>query len=129
MKKIMLFFLLLATTGFAENLVLENRTSYPNQKSKIAIQWATSAKEVDEYNKAIMYGHKLNPATLQVLTQSGKITLNIPTNAEYFRVLAWSKDEENPDFHTNWVDVVPNKTYTLEKDQLVPSVLMSGSGC
>jgi len=129
MKKIMLFFLLLATTGFAENLVLENQTPYPTQNSKIAIQWATSAKEVDEYNKAIMYGLKLNPSTFQVLTQSGKITLSIPNNAEYFRVLVWSKGEENPDFHTNWVDIVPNKTYTLETDKLVPSVLMSGSGC
>ena len=125
----MLFFLLLATTGFAENLVLENQTPYPTQNSKIAIQWATSAKEVDEYNKAIMYGLKLNPSTFQVLTQSGKITLSIPNNAEYFRVLVWSKGEENPDFHTNWVDIVPNKTYTLETDKLVPSVLMSGSGC
>jgi hypothetical protein len=71
----------------------------------------------------------LNPGTFQILTQSGKITLSIPNNAEYFRVLAWSKDEENPDFHTNWVDIVPNKTYTLEADKLVPSVFMSGSGC
>ncbi|HEX2579330.1 MAG TPA: hypothetical protein VHK67_02885 [Rhabdochlamydiaceae bacterium] len=130
MKKIMLF-LLLATTGFAENLVLENQTSYPtqNQKSKIAIQWATSAKEVDECNKAIMYGLKLNPATFQVLTQPGNVSLNIPKNAACFRVLVWSKGEGSPDFHTNWVDVLPNKTYTLKTDHLVPSVLISGSGC
>ncbi len=131
MKKIMLFFLLLTTTGFAENLVLENQTPYPvqNQDSTIAIQWATSAKEVDEFNKAIMHGVKLNPATFQVLTQPGKVNLSIPTNAEYFRVLIWSKNQENPDFHTNWVDIAPNKTYTLTADHLVPSVLMSGSGC
>jgi hypothetical protein len=130
MKKI-LFFLLLATTGFAENLILENQTSYPaqDQKSTIAIQWANSAKEVDEYNKALMYGQKLNPATFQVITQSGKVSLHIPENAAYFRVLVWSKGEDSPDFHTNWVDIVPNKTYKLKADQLVPSVLMSGSGC
>ena len=134
MKKIMLFFfslLAVATTGFADNLVLENQTSYPakNQKNKMAIQWATSAKEVDESNKALLHGTKLNPDTLQVITQSGRINVSIPKKAEYFRVLAWSKGEGDPDFHTNWVDVVPNKTYTLEADHLVPSVLMSGTGC
>ncbi len=125
----MLFFILLAATGFAENLVLENQTSYPAPKSKIAVQWANSAKEVDECNKAIIYGLKLNPATFQALTQSGKINLDIPKNAAHFRVLVWSKGEESPDLHTNWVDVVPNKTYKLQTDHLVPSVLMSGSGC
>ena len=134
MKKIMLFLLSLlvvATTGFADNLVIENQTSYPtkNQKSKIAIQWASSAKEVNESNSAMLQGIKLNPGALHILTQTGKINLTIPKNAEYFRVLAWSKDEVDPDFLTNWVDVVPNKTYTLKDDHLVPSVLMAGSGC
>ncbi len=134
MKKTMLFFLWLivvSATGFAENLVLENQTPYPskNQKSKIAVQWATSAKEVDEGNNALLHGLKLNPDTMQVLTQSGKISLSIPKKAEYFRVLAWSKGEGDPDFHTNWVEIVPNKTYTLKADHLVPSVLMSGTGC
>lgn len=128
MKKIMLFFLL-ATTGFAEHLVLENLTSYPAKKSKIAIQWATSAREVDEGNKAILHGLELNSSTLHVLTQAGKVKVSIPKTAEYFRILAWSKGDGEPDLHTNWVDVVPNKTYTLEADHLVPTVLMSGSGC
>lgn len=134
MKKIALFFLSLitiATTGFAENLTLENETSYPlkNQNSKIAVQWAKSAKEVQEENHALMYGSKLNADALQLLTQKGKINLSIPKKAEYFRVLVWSKGEGDPDLHTNWVDVVPNKTYTLKADQLVPTVLMLGSGC
>lgn len=134
MKKIALFFLSLfvvAATGFAENLVLENQTSYPakNQKSKMAVQWATSAKEVDEGNNAVIQGSKLNPSTLQVLTKPGKVNLSIPKQAEYFRVLVWSKGEGEPDLLTNWVDVVPNKTYTLKTDHLVPSVLMLGTGC
>ncbi|MES2198884.1 MAG: hypothetical protein V4489_01780 [Chlamydiota bacterium] len=133
MKKTMLFFLslLVTVTGFTEDVVLANQTSYPSkdQKSKIAIQWATSAKEVDEANKALMYGSKLNQNSLQTLTQPGKINLTIPTNAEHFRVLVWSKDEENPDLVTNWVDIVPNKTYTLTEDLLVPTVLMLGTGC
>ncbi len=123
--------LLVATTGFTENLVLENQTSYPvkNEKSKIAVQWASTEKEVEAGNHAIMYGLKLNPNTLQALTRTGKINLTIPNNAAYFRVLVWSKGEGEPDLHTNWVDIVPNKTYKIDTDHLVPSVLMSGSGC
>ena len=134
MKKVMLFFLpllVIATTGFAKNLVLENQTSYPlkNQKSKIAIQWASSAKEVEEGNNAFTQGLKLNSNTLKVLKQSGKINLSIPKTAEYFRVLVWSKGVGEPDLLTNWVDIVPNKIYILKADHLVPSVLMLGMGC
>lgn len=134
MKKIWLFFLSLlyvATTGYAENLVIENQTSYPViiQKSRIAVQWANSAKEADEGNKALIYGTKLNPETLVDLSESGKVTLNVPEKAECFRVVVWSKGEGGPDLVTNWVDIVPNKSYTLHDDHLVPVVLMSGTGC
>lgn len=133
MKKIILFFLSLIVTtgGFADTLVLENQTSYPlkNQKTKIAIQWAKSGKDVDEGNHALIHGSKLNPYTVQSLNQTGQIRLNIPKNAEYFRVLAWSKGKGTPDLHTNWVEIVPNKTYTLKADHLVPTVLMYGTGC
>lgn len=127
----MLYFLFLATTGFADSFVLENQTSYPNQKqkSKIAIQWASSVKEVNDANTALMNGLKLNAKTLQMLKQIGTLNLNIPKKAEYFRVVAWSTGDGEPDFVTNWVDVVPDKTYTLETDHLVPSVLMQGTGC
>lgn len=133
MKKIALFFLSLlavATTGFADNLVLDNQTSYPaaNEKSKIAVQWASTAKEVDESNKALLQGEVLHADKTQAL-KKGKVSLTIPQKAEYFRVLVWSKDEKAPDLHTNWVDVVPNKVYTLKKDQLVPIALMFGTGC
>jgi hypothetical protein len=132
--KIILFalsLLAIAATGFAENIILENQTNYPlkNQKSKIAIQWAASAKDVDEGNKALIYGSQLKPESVQALNQSGKIDVTIPEKAESFRVLVWSKGEGDPDFLTNWVDVVPNKTYTLKQDHLIPSVLMSGTGC
>ena len=134
MKKIALCFLCLcfiAATGFAENLTLDNQSTYPmkHQNSKMAVQWASSAKEIEEGNQALMHGSKLNPSTLQAITKPGKIKLSIPKNAEYFRVLTWSKGDGDPDFNTNWVNIVPNKTYTLEEDHLVPSVLMSGSGC
>jgi hypothetical protein len=129
--KIKLFFLslLMTATGFAENLVLENQTSYPVKTSKMAIQWATTAKEVEEGNSALMYGLKLNPASLQELTKAGKVSLSIPQKAEYFRVLVWSEGEGDPDLHTNWVEVIPTKTYTLKAEHLVPSVLMLGTGC
>jgi len=134
MKKITSFFLILlflATTCFAENLVLWNQTSYPNknQKSKIAVQWASTAKEVSESNNASIQGLDLNPDSMQVLPQGGKINLSIPDNAEYFRVIVWSKGGKDPDYLTNWVDVVPNKTYELKADHLTPSVLMTGMGC
>jgi len=131
MEKIALFFLFLfvAATGFTENFVLMNQTSYPHQNAKIAIQWASSAKEVTDSNHALISGEKLKPNTLQVLTKSGKVNVNIPKNAEYFRVLVWSEEQSDPDYHTNWVDVIPNKTYTLKTDHLVPTVLMSGMGC
>lgn len=123
--------LMIAMTGCAEEIVFENKTSYPmkNQQTKIAIQWASTAKEVDENNKAVIYGSTLNSDNIQVLTEPGKINVNIPKQAEYFRVLAWSKGEGDPDLLTNWVDIIPNKTYTLEPGYLIPAVLMSGTGC
>lgn len=132
MIKIILFFLslLVTATGFADNLFLDNKTSYPvkSGNSKMAIQWASSGKEVDEGN-AWIYGSELNLDKVQVLNQSGKVKLAIPQNVEYFRVLVWSKGEKDPDFVTNWVEAVSNKTYTLKADHLIPSVLMLGTGC
>ncbi len=122
---------LLTAEGFCDNLILENFTNYPqkNQNSKIAIQWANSAKEVEEGNQALISGAKLNQSTMQFLTRLGKMEMTIPQKAEYFRVLVWSKEGEEPDFHTNWVEIIPNKVYTLKPDSLIPSVLMSGMGC
>lgn len=102
--------MLVDAAGFADSLVINNKASYPaaNQKSKMVIQWASSAKDVEEINSAVKQGLKLNPDTFQALTQSGKISLEIPKKAEYFRVLVWSNGNEGPDFLTNWVDAVPS---------------------
>lgn len=123
--------MLVDAAGFADSLVINNKASYPaaNQKSKMVIQWASSAKDVEEINSAVKQGLKLNPDTFQALTQSGKISLEIPKKAEYFRVLVWSNGNEGPDFLTNWVDAVPNKSYTLDEGHLIPVTLMSGMGC
>ncbi|MCL9682779.1 hypothetical protein [Legionella maioricensis] len=123
--------LLVASAGFAENILINNETTFPikKQKSKLVIQWAASAKEIQEANKAIIYGLKLDPSSLQIISKAGENILNIPKNAAHFRLLAWSKDAEMPDLLTSWVDVVPNKSYKLQKDQLVLAVLMSGAGC
>jgi len=129
MKKLVIAVLFFATTAFAKQLVLDNQTSYPAKNQKIAIQWATSAQEVDESNKALMYEEKLSPNSIQVLKQKGKIDLNIPEDATYFRIVVWSKGDSAPDYSTNWIDIEPGKTYTLKTEHLVPIVLMSGMGC
>ena len=131
MKKIILFALslLALSQGFAETLIFNNQTSYPtkNLQTKMAIQWAATAQEVQTINQSSTFG--LNPNVLHVLNRAGKIDITIPETAEYFRVVVWSKEAEDPDFLTNWVDIVPNKTYTLQADQLIPAVLMPGMGC
>ena len=132
MKKITLFFLsllVMATTGFAECITLENQTAHPKEKTKIAVQWATSTKNVQEGNEAIIHGTKLQPGSMQMITKTGPVKLKVPNNAQYFRVLVWSQGKGDPDLLTNWVDIIPNKSYILKDDQLIPSVLMPGSGC
>src|SRR5579872_7177717 len=117
MNKVVLFFfsLLFTSVGFADSFVLNNQVAH--NKFRIAIQWASSVKEINEYNNRIKQRAKLNPSSLQVLARVGKINVNIPTNMEYFRVLAWSKGARGrPDLLTNWVDITPNKTYTLNED-------------
>lgn len=118
-------------TGFADSFVLNNQISgfNNNTKSRMVIQWASSVKEVEENNKDIQQADKLNVSSLQAVNETGKITIDIPKNVEYFRLLVWSKETKAPDLLTNWVDVIPNKTYTINNDYLVPLVLMSGMGC
>lgn len=133
MKKIIAvcLWLLVFSTGFAENIMINNKTPYPskNQSSKIAIQWATTGREIQKANKDLIYGLTLDPGSLQPITKSGKLELNMPKNAKHFRVLVWSKDHESPDFLTNWINIIHNASYTLETDQLISAVLMSGAGC
>lgn len=128
MKKIALFLLL--TTGlFAGSITLDNQTAYPTKQSKMAVQWANSAREVDEDNKALIDGAKLNPNTLQPISRTGEVKLTLPKKAQQFRVLVWSKGSGAPDYTTNWIEITLNKTYTLETDYLIPVELMVGSGC
>jgi hypothetical protein len=129
MKKIALFFLLTTATLFAESITLNNQTDYPTKQSKMAVQWANSAREVDEDNKALMNGEQLNPVTLQTVSQKGKIQLTLPKKAQQFRVLVWSQGTGEPDYTTNWIHITPDTTYTLGNDYLIPVVLMAGSGC
>lgn len=130
MKTLLFFLSILSTTIiFGETLFLENRSSHPTEKSRLAIQWASSAKEVEEKSQALLHGAKLNTIHLSAITQLGKIKLAIPKTAEYFRILAWSKGKGKPDLLTNWVEIIPKKTYTLEADHLFPTVLMHGFGC
>ena len=131
MKRIAAFFIFFAVAAFSDHFILENETSYPlqHEHSKMAIQWASSAKEVQEHNQSSIAGTKLNPETLQAIAKQGKTKLSIPKNAQYFRVVVWLKGEGSPALLTNWVELVPNKSYRLKSDHLIPAVLMSGMGC
>ena len=77
MKKSILFLLCIAivSTSFAEHVVLNYVTlnTHPRQKIKVAIQWATTAKEIDENDNIIRQGFELNLKTLKILTKLGKI--------------------------------------------------------
>jgi hypothetical protein len=128
MKKIALVFFF-ATSLFAGDITLENQTSYPSQNAVVAVQWASTAREVQEHNEILIRGEKVSPSTLQYLDQAFKTKLSIPKTAEYFRVLVWPKGSGSPELLTNWVEIIPNKTYLLKKDHLTPVLLMVGMGC
>lgn len=129
MKKVIIAALLFATTAFAKQLVVDNQTTYPEKNQKIAIQWANSAREVDESNKSLIDGSKFNPKSLQAINKRGKIDLTIPKDAAYFRIIVWRESENSPAFLTNWIDIDPDTTYTLKPEYLIPAPLMSGMGC
>jgi hypothetical protein len=116
---LLLFF---TQTIFADRLTLENNTSYRN----LAIQWASSARIAQENNESLMQGDALS--NLSHLRQI-KETVAIPKNAMYFRILAWEKKGAQPDMLTNWVELVPGKTYQLKEEHLTPCLLMNGMGC
>ena len=130
-NRLLFFSFLVSITGYAEPFVLDNQAlkSGDIQASNIAIQWATSARDAEESNIMVRQIKKLNPDSLQALPKGGKINLNSPQKAAYFRVIIWKNGTGDPDFLTNWVDIVPNKIYTLNKEHLIPLVLMQGMGC
>jgi len=120
-----------ASTAVATQIVLDNKTNYPakNDPGKIAVQWVTSAEAIQKTNKTIINGSKLDLNSLMILSQKGQIHLTLPNHANYLRVVVWSTGKKGPDLLTNWVDIVPNKTYIVNQDQLAPAILMSGAGC
>ena len=130
MKKWILIFFF-SSVIYADSIIFENQTSHPAKEmsSKIAIQWANSVREVHAYNEAVIQGLKLKSSSLKSLKQQGKFQLNIPKNAEYFRVLVWPKGSKEPKLLTNWVEIIPNKIYQLREDHLISSVLLFGLGC
>lgn len=133
MKKILvwLYLCFMASTALADSIVLDNETNYPEKgkPGKIAVQWAATVEITQKANKTIIHGSTLDLSALMMLPQKGQIRLTPPNHSKYFRILVWSTDKHGPDFLTNWVNIVPNTTYTVKQDQLIPVVLMSGSGC
>lgn len=77
MKKI-LFLLSLIACAYADVVVIDNQTSYTN----LSVQWADSAREVEEGVKATTYDLKLDPKTLQNLSSARKIELQIPKSSQ-----------------------------------------------
>lgn len=131
MKKTLFAFIssmLLAAAAYSANIVFDNETSYPNE-GKIAVQWAYNSQEMQDGNTAVLYEKGLKQNSVQFLNKNGKVTLPVPANALYLRVLVWAEGNENPDLVTNWVDIVPNKTYMIDDEHLFPPVLLTGSGC
>ncbi|HHP7842943.1 TPA: hypothetical protein ACSHSZ_001836, partial [Legionella pneumophila] len=112
-------------------IVIYNKTNYPvkDNSRKIAVQWVATVEATQKANKIIINGSKLNLNSLKIITQKGKTQLTLPNDSHYFRVVVWSTGKQQPDLLTNWVDIVPNKTYIINQDQLVPAILMSGTGC
>lgn len=129
MKKTLLFWLI-SLTAFADSLFLENKTSHPmGDQSQMSIQWAFSARQVQEYNQTSLQGEKLPSSSLKPLGAKGKVKVDIPKNAEYFRIVVWTEKGDHPQLLTNWVDVVADKVYKLQDGHLIPAVLMPGIGC
>lgn len=128
MEKIMKFFILVlcCCTGalFADSFILENEASFP----KVAVQWASSARDVQDSNDLLIQEELIPPSNLCYLNQ-GKTAVAIPKNAIYFRIVAWQTKQPLPDFLTNWVEITPSKTYLIKDEHLTPALLMNGVGC
>lgn len=133
MKKILVYFSLyfMVSVVLANNIVLKNDTNYP-EKGKpgtIGVQWATSTEDTQKANKGITNDSIIDLSLMKVLSQKGHTQLSPPEHSQYFRVVVWSTGKDKPDFVTNWVNIIANKTYIVKQDQLIPAVLMSGAGC
>ncbi|HIG0328469.1 TPA: hypothetical protein ACX87D_002368 [Legionella pneumophila] len=133
MNKILIYLCLYFMTSItlAGKIVIDNKTNYPvkGNSRKIAVQWVATVEATQKANKIIINGSKLDLNSLKIITQKGKTQLTLPNDSHYFRVVVWSTGKQQPDLLTNWVDIVPNKTYIINQDQLVPAILMSGTGC
>lgn len=131
MKKTLVYLCLyfMASTVLADDIVLNNKTNYPEKDnpSKIAVQWVNSSEATQKATRLMM--KDLDQNSLMMLSKKGQIKLTLPKHAQYFRILVWSNGKQEPDLLTNWVNIVPNKTYTLNQDHLTSALLMSGSGC
>lgn len=120
--KFLALFLCFTASLLADSFTLENKTSF----QKIAIQWASCARVAQESNDALLQGE-----LPKGLYYPKKVTakVKIPSGASYFRLLVWESKEKNPTFLTNWVVIVPDKTYLIDDEHLTPILLLNGMGC
>lgn len=133
MKKIVISFFLcfINSLVFADTITIDNLSNYPSTTStdKMMVQWATTAEATQKINETIINDQILDANAMTALTQKGKSQLTLPTDARYFRIMVWIGKAQGPDFLTNWVAIIPGKTYELQQNQLVPKIMMTGSGC
>ena len=133
MKRHWLFLItmLLASSTYAEDIFLDNQAFSPSKHptSKMVIQWANSAKDVEAINTMMKKTENYQLERYSIVTKDGTIKLNIPEKAGYLRVLISEKGKCAPDFLTNWLEIEANKHYTIKQKHLVPAALKSGMGC
>lgn len=127
MKKIFVYLglYLMTSSVLADGIVINNNTNYPvnGKPGKIALQWVNSAEGTQKAN------WQMDLSAVTMLSKKGQIKITPPHHAHYFRVLVWSTGKQKADLLTNWVTLVPNKTYTLNQEHLIPAILISGAGC
>ena len=126
MKMMCTALLAVASGGMADSIILDNQTT--GHPSKMVIHWVASGEEARQANYAVRYDSRVDPQHTQPIQGVGPITLTVPEHAESFRILVWEEGDQDP-LLTNWVDVIPDKTYVLQDEHLSPTVLMAGTGC
>ena len=93
------------------------------------MQWVVSAKAIQKANENTVRDLALNPGSLMFINQKGATRLDIPNKARYFRLVVWTSYKKKPDLLTNWVNIVANKIYVVNQNQLITKALAAGSGC
>lgn len=129
MKKAFVLFQFAIISLFGEMIILDNQSSYLDKKPNVMmkLQWAASSQDMEEKTIDCLY-HAVAQKDLMLL-KGGENQILFPGQPKYFRILVWTEESPNPTYVSSWVQIVADKTYTLQDKDLFHSVLMAGSGC